>query len=182
MMGECVWPWEWDGAAFVFGSVICCRMLGQGRRHCRLQRAKSWKEVQDRDKNIPVESFSVVWVKITPVWELKPFSLTYCSAAVCLQQSPGCWFWGSGVVIKFVLLRPRCCSVGQLHAFSSFVILFFSELRYFQMWSHIFFRLVCCMGQGWWRGWFSYFLFFSLPDRRNTEWFYLKKKKIFTYS
>lgn len=29
MMGESVWPQEWDGAAFVLENVICCRMLGQ---------------------------------------------------------------------------------------------------------------------------------------------------------
>lgn len=31
-----MWPQEWDGAAFVFGSVIC-RMLGQGRRDHKVQ-------------------------------------------------------------------------------------------------------------------------------------------------
>lgn len=36
MVGESDWPQEWDGAAFVFGSVIC-RMLGQGRRDHKVQ-------------------------------------------------------------------------------------------------------------------------------------------------
>lgn len=39
MMGESVWPREWDGAAFAFGGGICCRVLGQaaGTAICKVQ-------------------------------------------------------------------------------------------------------------------------------------------------
>lgn len=72
---------------------------------------------------------------------------------------------------SFELLVPGCCALGQLCAFSSCAILFFSELRYFPIGSYLVLRFMCAAwgGREGLEEKMMFIIIIIMNDRRNTE-------------